>query len=69
AHSLNKVIFLSTHDLEQALQVSDKIWLLDQQKGLTTGTTDELCRNNQIGAYFDREGLKFDPVKRLFVIR
>ena len=68
AHSLNKVIFLSTHDLEQALQVSDKIWLLDQQKGLTTGTTDELCRNNQIGAYFDPEGLKFDPVKRLFVI-
>lgn len=68
ARKLNKVIFLSTHDIDQALQVADQIWLLDQEKGLTTGTTDELCRNNSIGCYFNRDGLKFDNERRTFHI-
>lgn len=68
AHQLGKVIFLSTHDIDQALQVSDKIWLLDRDKGLTTGTTDELCKSNAIGLYFDRDGLRFNANKRVFEI-
>jgi iron complex transport system ATP-binding protein len=35
AHQLDKTIFLSTHDLELALQMADTIWLLDKQNGLT----------------------------------
>ncbi|MBQ1665665.1 MAG: ABC transporter ATP-binding protein, partial [Bacteroidaceae bacterium] len=43
AHSLKKIIFLSTHDLEHALQIADKIWLLDSEHGLTTGIPEDLC--------------------------
>ncbi len=68
AHQLGKVILLSTHDIDQALQVSNKIWLLDRDKGLTTGTTDELCKSNAIGLYFDRDGLRFNANKRTFEI-
>ena len=32
--STNKTIFLSTHDLELALQIADKIWLMDGRTGL-----------------------------------
>ena len=31
--STNKTIFLSTHDLELALQIADKIWLMDRTNG------------------------------------
>ena len=29
----DKTIFLSTHDLELALQIADKLWLMDKKKG------------------------------------
>ncbi|MBP3717376.1 MAG: ABC transporter ATP-binding protein [Paludibacteraceae bacterium] len=68
SRQLHKIVFLSTHDVEQALQVSDQIWLLDQQFGLVTGTPNQLCDQNKIGTYFGRKGLKFDPLKRTFII-
>ncbi len=34
----DKTIFLSTHDLELALQIADKIWLMDKVNGVTIGT-------------------------------
>ena len=34
AHDKNKTVFLSTHDLEQALQFSDDIWMLDDDRNL-----------------------------------
>lgn len=42
AHDCNKNIFISTHDLEQALQFSDRIWLLDDQKQLIIKTPKEM---------------------------
>jgi ABC-type cobalamin/Fe3+-siderophores transport system ATPase subunit len=33
----NKTIFMSTHDLELALQISDKIWLMDKANGIFSG--------------------------------
>ena len=68
SHQFHKIVFLSTHDVEQALLVSDQIWLLDQQFGLTTGTPNQLCEQNQIGTYFSRNGLNFDPEKKTFSI-
>lgn len=64
-----KTVFMSTHDLELALQMADDIWLLDRSLGLTTGTTKGLSDNGDIGRYFDREGITFDRENRAFVIR
>ena len=41
--STNKTIFLSTHDLELALQIADKIWLMDRTNGITPGTPEDLA--------------------------
>lgn len=42
SRSTNKTIFLSTHDLELALQIADKIWLMDKANGVTIGTPEDL---------------------------
>ena len=35
---------------------------------LEIGTPKQLCDQNKIGTYFGRKGLKFDPLKRTFII-
>lgn len=71
-HSLavqsKKTIFLSTHDLELALQIADKLWLMDKQKGLTVGTPDELRQNGALENFFRCEGVYFDREMGLFRI-
>lgn len=42
AHDNNKTVFLSTHDLEQALQFSDDIWMLDDDKNLVIRTPKQM---------------------------
>ncbi len=68
AREQSKTVFLSTHDLELALQITDKVWLLDKTFGLTIGSPEELAVNGDIGRYFDRDGLSFDIENRLFKI-
>lgn len=68
AHEEGKTIFLSTHDLEIALQIADKCWLLDKWKGLTTGSPQALSDSGDIAAYFQRPGITYDPKARLFHI-
>ena len=60
AKALKKTIFMSTHDLEHALQVADQVWLLDQEKGLVTGMPEDLSLDGSIERYFTREGLLYD---------
>ena len=64
AKTLKKSIFLSTHDLEHALQIADQVWLLDKEKGLVTGTPEDLSIEGEVERYFNREGIAFD--KELF---
>lgn len=60
AKALKKTIFLSTHDLEHALQVADQVWLLDKEKGLCAGSPEDLSREGKIEEYFNRDGITFD---------
>ena len=48
----NKTIFLSTHDLELALQIADKIWLMDKMNGVIIGTPEDLSLNGSLSAFF-----------------
>jgi iron complex transport system ATP-binding protein len=63
-----KTIFLSTHDLELALQIADKLWLMDKEKGITVGTPDELRKNGELENFFRCEGVIFDRKTGLFKI-
>lgn len=59
AHEMCKTIFLSTHDIELTLQVTDKVWLLDSGE-VNIGTPVELCNNGCFSKVFGREGMQFD---------
>ena len=59
AREKNKTIFLSTHDLELALQIADKVWLMDKIHGVTIGTPEDLSLNGDMSKYFHREGVGF----------
>lgn len=64
----DKTIFLSTHDLELALQIADKIWLMDKVNGVITGTPEDLSLNNSLRTFFARKGIVFDVETGLFRI-
>ncbi len=56
----NRGILLSTHDLDMALQIADKIWLMAQGKTLQEGIPEDLVLTNQFKRFFEREGIQFD---------
>lgn len=64
----DKTIFLSTHDLELALQIADKIWLMDRDKGISTGTPEDLALSGHLSGFFSRKGIIFDTETGLFRI-
>ncbi|MDE6451490.1 MAG: ABC transporter ATP-binding protein, partial [Odoribacter sp.] len=55
----HKTIFLSTHDLELALQIADKIWLMDKTNGISTGTPEDLALKGNLSHFFARKGITF----------
>lgn len=68
AREENKTVFMSTHDLELALQIADKIWLLDKVRGLQIGIPEDLAYRGLLGEYFERAGLRFNYFTGLFEI-
>lgn len=61
-------VFLSTHDMETALSLAHRIWLLDAELGLTVGTHEELTRGGQLERYFSRPGIAFDRTTGYFKV-
>ena len=62
-----KTIFLSTHDFELALQVADRLWLMERTEvaqdtdcRLNVGTPQELAQNGALARYVERPGITFD---------
>ena len=48
-----KTVFLSTHDLELALQIADRIWLMDKGGGVHIGTPEDLTRDGSLERFFN----------------
>lgn len=55
-----RTILLSTHDIEQALVMADRLWLLSRAKGLKAGVTEDLILNGSMDQLFDRDDILFD---------
>ena len=69
SREMNKTIFLSTHDLELALQIADQIWLMDREKGVLTGTPEDLALNGSLENFFyHRKGITFEKSTGLYRI-
>ncbi len=56
----NKAILLSTHDIEQALVLSDKLWLLSKETGLQCGVTEDMILNHRMDTLFSHSNIRFD---------
>ena len=60
-----KTIFLSTHDVELALQLADTIWLMRkleerEMSPVTIGSPEELAASGDLGHFIERQNIVFD---------
>lgn len=58
-HEQHKSILLSTHDVELALQIADRIWLMEPGH-LSIGTPRELSADGSLSRFIERNGIKYD---------
>jgi iron complex transport system ATP-binding protein len=65
ASESGKSILLSTHDLDLALQMADKLWLLGEE-GLISGSPEDLLLSNAFQQMFQNRGVVFDNRTGLF---
>lgn len=64
SREMHKTIFLSTHDVELALQVADKLWLMTPDNGITIGSPQSLADNGYLTHYFQHQHIQFDCATR-----
>ncbi len=69
AKEKNRGILLSTHDLDLALQLADKIWLLAQGRQLEAGIPEDLVLANGFRRFFEKEGILFDNESGSFKVK
>lgn len=67
ASSQNKTILLSTHDIELALTLSDRLWLLSRDIGLKCGVTEDIIFSDSINQYLGNNHISFDKHTGTFV--
>ena len=70
AHQEQKTIFLSTHDVELALQLADCLWLMEcvphsdpqvrEPNLLSVGTPRQLADNGALSRFVERDGIVFE---------
>ncbi|TDH48216.1 ATP-binding cassette domain-containing protein [Mycobacterium eburneum] len=68
AREQDLTVVMSTHDLELALRVADRVWLLGDGT-LADAIPEELLLAGRIGALFDGDTLRFDPASGTFALR
>lgn len=61
-----KSVLLSTHDIDQALLLADRLWLLSKEHGMRCGTTEDLVLDGTLNCFFGRRDVAFDAASGTF---
>jgi iron complex transport system ATP-binding protein len=69
ASESGRAILLSTHDLDLALRMADRLWLLPAAGPLTVGLPEELALNGALADAFRSEGVEFDNAQGAFRVQ
>lgn len=54
--STGKAILMATHELDLALQMADRLWLVDKNKSITTGIPEDLVLSGTLDEVFALKG-------------
>jgi len=68
AHDLNRIILISTHEVQLAIQLADQLWLMTNE-GLIDGDPKTLIKNNNINDLFDSKVVHFDSETNQFLVK
>jgi iron complex transport system ATP-binding protein len=74
ARESRRAVLLSTHDLDLALRVADRLWVLAARNGsaaggaLAVGLPEELALNGALAEAFRSEGVEFDSAAGAFKV-
>ena len=63
-----KAVLMSTHSLDLAIQLADRLWLLEKGGPLLTGSPEDLLLQGAFQKMFDSEHVKFDSQTGLFKV-
>jgi len=69
ARETGKTIFISTHELETAMQVADKLWLMEKEKGVTVGVPEDMVLNGSFDTVFSHPSYEFDKEYGSFIVQ
>ena len=69
AHSGNRAILLSTHDLDLALRCADRLWLLPTGGPLLSGVPEDRVLSDAFGRTFAEAGVRFDKGSGAFTLK
>ena len=69
AREEKKAILLSTHDIDQALLLADRLWLLRANTGITCGVTEDLILSHHLENLFPNSNICFDNLHGVFIPR
>lgn len=69
AREIGKTIFISTHELETAMQVADKLWLMEKEKGVIVGVPEDMVLNGSFDTVFHHPSYEFDKEYGSFIVQ
>lgn len=68
AHEDGKTLLLSTHDLDLALRLADRLWIMDRTGRVFEGCPEDLVLAGSLSEVFRHEGLVYDPASGRFEV-
>ncbi|MCU0447752.1 MAG: ABC transporter ATP-binding protein [Microscillaceae bacterium] len=69
AQETNKTILLATHELDLALQISDRVWLMSGDEVVYEDIPENLVLNGTFARLFQKESLHFETSNGTFQVR